>query len=340
MDIEDVRRVAFGGGGVRGVCYLGILAVIDEAWRDRGGLVGWSARLEVCAGTSIGCLFALMLTLELPLSGIAVLLVSNGTIRRSMLPNPTVAALHAYGMDDGAGLRAMAEALLAQRCFSPNITLRELRRCTSKRLVCTACNVVDMRAEYLDANTAPDMRVADAVAASMRVPVVYAPFIDRGRGLVLTDGGGADNFPMGRLADGAAPGEVLGFRTRPSPPARPADIAGGGHWIARAVMCPLAALEQLQLDSLTPAMQLRVVTIDTGTVTGMEFFAGPGVYHTLWAAGASGMSAAIDVPRGPALLMVSAWVVVSMAARRTLKQTRALARAIQRTRLSRHPRPS
>ncbi len=336
MEINQVRRVAFGGGGVRGMCYAGLLAAVDDT--VDGGLERWAARLEVCAGTSIGCLFALLLVLELPLDALDTLRERDGTVKRRLLPNPSVSALHSYGVDDGHGLRDMAIELLARRCFAPSITLANLRRSTGgKRLVCTACNVVDMCPEYLDADTAPDMLVADAIAASMRVPVVYAPFVDHARGLVLTDGGGADNFPMSQLmGPGVRPEQVVGFRTRPEPPApdlRDADMVRGHHWLARAVMCPLAALEAAQLERLQPEFQDRVVTVATGTITGMEFYTGPGVYHALWGLGAWRMFERVAGGRGLALLVVAAAVAGRVAGDRWAQQTAALARAIRRVRL-------
>lgn len=338
MDLSRVTRVALGGGGVRGVCYAGVLAAVNDTYADRGGLEVWAAQLEVCAGTSIGAVFALLLALELPLSALDALLERDGTVRRRLLPNPSVSALHAFGVDDGHGLRDMACGLLARRCFAPNITLGNLRRSTGgKLLVCTACNVVDMRAEYLDANTAPDMLVCDAVAASMRVPVVFAPFVDQARGLVLTDGGGADNFPMSRVVGADVdPEQVLGLRTRPEPPVpdlRDADMVRGTHWLARAVMCPLAALEAAQLERLDPRFQERVVTVASGTVTGMEFYAGAPIYHALWFLGARTMFDRIAPERGQLLTAVAAAVAGTVAGSWWAGRTAALCRAMHRVRL-------
>jgi predicted acylesterase/phospholipase RssA len=337
MDLGAVTHVVLGGGGLRGFCYLGALTALADSLQTGGdSLDAFTRRLEVCAGTSIGCMFALVLVLGLPVSSLNVLRRSDGAVARDVLPRPSAASLAQGALDTGASLRLMVARLLSEANFTDRITMGELRRRTGKRLVCTVCNVLTMRAEYLDADTAPWMLVVDAVAASMRVPMVYTAHADAEHQMVLTDGGGVDNFPLAAAAE--VPTErVLGMRSWPNtePVVFDPHAVHGRTYLARALMSPLVALESVQFAAHPAALQARVVTFGTEGVSGAEFYAGPEVCRALWWTGLWTMYQAIDPARGAVLNVVVSALAVHLTARRGALVERALARTMRQARLPR-----
>ena len=332
--LDRVTHLVFGGGGIRGYCYFGCIAALRDVLdlTYAGGYAAWSERLEFAAGTSIGALFALFAVLELEPGCLRALLRPDGTLSHDLLPRPSTQAMSMLAIDDGRTLCRMAARLLAERNFADSITMRGLRRCTGKLLRCTVFNALSMQAEYLDADTAPDMRVVDAVAASMRVPLVYAAHVDHARRAVYTDGGGVDNFALDALPAGLAADRVLGLRTRPGSETLDfQDAAQNGRLcLARALLGPLAALDAALFNRQPAALRARVVTIDTGAVTGIELQADAAVCAALWTAGSVEAYRAIHPARGAAVRVVTLLLRAAVEARFAVARHRALARAVRR----------
>lgn len=331
LDLEGVTHVVWGGGGVRGFCYFGALSALEDV-RGAAGYLRWCEGIRFCAGTSIGALFALLIVLELSPRSLKGLLRPDGTLTRDLLPRPSPQSLSMLAMDDGAALVSTVSGLLTQRNFSDNITMSGLRRCTGKLLRCTVYNVLTMGAEYLDADTAGTMRVVDAVAASMRIPLVYAQHVDHDRRAILTDGGGVDNFPLAALPPDLNPKQVLGMRTTHS--AEPLDfeqaLNSGRLCTARALMGPLTALDDALFERQPEAVRNRVLTFETGGVTGIELHAPASICSSLWMVGAKGMYRAISPARGEIMQAIIMLLRTYVEARRTAVRTRALTQALRR----------
>lgn len=319
----DVTHVVLSGGGVRGFCYVGALVALGNVLAADGSSYGeFCRRLQMCAGTSIGCLFALLLSLELPPEAVDGIRAPDGTVSPDFLPRPGSASVSELGIDRGAGLVRMAELLLSRRHFGADVTLGELRRFTGKRLVCCATDVLRMEAVLLDADTAPDMRVVDAVAASMRVPLVYAPHVDVAGRRVLADGCLVNNFPLAALPAGLAAERVLGLRTEAAshtaPVAFDAALSHPRLYLSRATMCPLLALDRALLAMQPAEVRRRVVTFPTGSVVGVEFDADAAVCRALWWSGALGVyRAAGRAQLGWALLALGVVLRACVASRAT-----------------------
>jgi len=329
IELAGVTHVVLSGGGIRGLCYLGMLKAIEDALRARGSSYAhFVDGLEVCVGTSIGALVALLLALELPVAALHFVQRPDGTVASDMLPEMCGDVFRQRALDDGESLVHMAQTLLRQRHFSTSITLKELHRCTGKRLVCVATDVGRLVAVYLDANTAPTMAVADAVAASMRVPLLYAPHEVGDR--VLADGCLMDNFPLSACA-GVDPARVLALRTRPCE-RRTATRASARMYVCRCIMCPQVALEAAQLGLQSEQMRARVVTAPTGAVLGPEFDADRGTCAALWWSGVYTIYRRVDPVRGTAVMAVVhlLWGVVGLMT--ILRERRCVEHAVRRMR--------
>lgn len=120
-----------------------------------------------------------------------------------------------------------------------NVTFQELREAGGKPLKIVATNVTDKCVEVFSYERTPDVPIADAVAASICLPIVFRPWrfwCKRGAGVradeaprEFLDGGITSNLPVWTL-DGERAGAdhlaTIAFSIRPENP------AGGGqqHW--------------------------------------------------------------------------------------------------------------
>lgn len=108
----------------------------------------------------------------------------------------------------------------------------------------------------LSSKFTPDVLVADAIRASMSIPLMFKYFEIQGRKLV--DGGTTNNFNV----DGLNKGEnVLGVRVKGShnPKVRP-NLSNPGQYIGQVIDCMMEANEREHIEDATYAKILNIQT--------------------------------------------------------------------------------
>ena len=95
--------------------------------------------------------------------------------------------LHNFGCEDGSGIRDMVQRILELGGLSPNSTLGDLKRLLRVDVAFVCTNLCTGRAFLLDAESAPRMRVCDAVYASCCVPLLFTP-VQLDKTTLLVDG--------------------------------------------------------------------------------------------------------------------------------------------------------
>jgi len=189
--IYDIQYLVLSGGGVKGYAYAGALTALDQAFfRRRKNLY---QQLKGTAGSSIGALFALFVVLGLR---------NQQLLKEVMLTNIMELAQHMnienlvtmYGLCLPTYFQKNVFALLERWTGLGNITFRDLYEMTQKTYVCCVTNINTNQAEYHSHETTPHYRVFESVAASMCIPLLFAPCIINGQCYV--DGGMNDNCPF------------------------------------------------------------------------------------------------------------------------------------------------
>lgn len=153
-----------------------------------------------------------------------------------------------------------------------------------------------------------EQRVADAVRASISIPIYFEPVTvrdgDTGEETTLVDGGVLSNFPVEIFdrTDGAEPRwPTLGAKVMPDLPAGAAQVFPA---VALAPLPPVRLLEQVVATAIVgndqtyleqPCVARRAIRVDTSAVGIVEFDVGP---VTREAVVASGTRAAEEFLRG------------------------------------------
>ncbi|WP_298436170.1 patatin-like phospholipase family protein [Geobacter sp.] len=189
------RNLVFEGGGVKGVAYLGALAVL----REKGVLDG----ITRVGGTSAGAITALLVGMGYgpdqieaevrSLDFTKFLDDSFGIVR------DTDRLLHDFGWYKGDAFREWAGRMIGQRTGNSESTFGEVAGMKGAKgfrdLYFIGTNLSTGFAEVFSAEHTPRMCVADAVRISMSIPLFFAA--KRGvRGDVYVDGGVLDNYPV------------------------------------------------------------------------------------------------------------------------------------------------
>jgi len=180
----------FQGGGVKGIALVGALQVAESSGISFKGVGGASAGAIVAAFYAAGY------------TATEMRLILEGVDFDSLLDRASLARL-ALAKRLGLYRGKLFQDWIHQHLNKKGV--RFLKDCP-KQLRIVATNLTERTLIVLDAESHPDLEVAEAIRMSMSIPFVFEP-VQLGRNLIV-DGGVLSNFPLS-LFDG---NETLGFR--------------------------------------------------------------------------------------------------------------------------------
>ncbi|KAJ3170014.1 hypothetical protein HDU87_000480 [Geranomyces variabilis] len=120
------------------------------------------------AGAIVGALYAVGLSPKTILN--ALLSLDRGKVFRF---DNADSFLEDFGLDDGKYFMAHMADIYLRNNTDPRITFRDVYKRYKKRLIVTGTNTSAHKPEYFSMDTAPDMRVLDAVRISMSIPLLF-----------------------------------------------------------------------------------------------------------------------------------------------------------------------
>jgi NTE family protein len=228
-DSIQYENLIFEGAGIRGLAYCGALMEME----DRGML----QQIERVGGTSSGAITAAFLAVGYTPQEIFDIISSTNFAKFNDGGGFFIGGLlrlkRRMGYYKGQSFVKWMEKMIAVKTQDPHITFQTLHQwsLTDKRyktLVVTATCMNHQQPEYFSYLTYPNMRIVDAVRASMAVPLYYEPLVidDLGKVMdvrsyedrhhVLLDGGFLSNFPIWAFDDSTLydchSDQTIGFR--------------------------------------------------------------------------------------------------------------------------------
>lgn len=261
MITEDIHYFVFGGGGVRGITFAG---VIDE-WQQLTNY-DFKTHLKGAAGTSIGALYAAGLVSGLsPKQMLAMASITNLIDLVAM--DLTNLWTH-WGFDTGTNLVQWIDRHLGDR----KKTFQQLYDETQKTLCIAVSNLNESRCEYISHETYPNMPVAEGVAMSMALPPVFAPRTWQNKTYV--DGGLMDNYPI-QLFPAK---HTIGFRVTWG---LISSLNGFEKYFSRLTYCALSAAGRVKFNMLSDEYKEHSIVIDAGDVSTINWRLGKNVASNL-----------------------------------------------------------
>ena len=195
------KRLVFCGGGTRCLVFLQTLV----EFHARGMLVDANEYW----GTSAGALLAaLMALLDGDPHKVKDLMFQTEYSRfRDIDVTNVLAITTTWGMDDGKSLvRTIEELFETAVAGSKDTCMRDL-----PGLHIVVADLTIHETVVVNSVSYPDLRVVDAIRASMSLPLFFRPYIHRPSGHFWVDGAVRANFPWDLLPSDDARREALGF---------------------------------------------------------------------------------------------------------------------------------
>lgn len=183
------RAVSLSAGGVRIIGHLGVLArLFDE---------GLLTDVRAWYGTSGGAICAFFCAVGVSAAWIRSCLRFMETAAMAEISEEAIANfMLTWGVNSGSSYMQLLERFVdTWEAGASSWTFADLaRERPGIHLGLGALNVSQQRYELLSVETAPSMRIMDAVRASTSIPLFFTPYVDS-NGDIYCDGGIIEQFP-------------------------------------------------------------------------------------------------------------------------------------------------
>ena len=187
------ENCVFEGGSSKGIVYVGALRALREK-KILGGIKRFS-------GTSAGALVAALLALDFSVEEVYVAMKTLLGAIQDLGDGVSLVELFRLYTSLGANHSNPIEEVLKEvigKRYDPEITLKEAYAITRKYLVIVTCNVNRECPVYLHASAFPNVKIVDALLASISIPILFVPrkYDFLGDEDYYDDGGTVDNYPI------------------------------------------------------------------------------------------------------------------------------------------------
>ncbi len=224
---QTFKNLAFEGGGVKGVAYAGALEVLGQK--------GILENIENVAGTSAGAITACLVSLRYSPDDISKT-IKNMNLGSFDDKEGLLKKLHYYGLHPGDTFLTWIKEQIAnsKHDFDENATFRDLKNAGCRNLHVFSSDIYMHDVKEFSFETTPDVVVAEAVRASMSIPLYFNAWKFSNNNPddhLYVDGGMLYNYPITAFDVGGKPNmETLGLRLEDTQKARTSADFGYGHW--------------------------------------------------------------------------------------------------------------
>jgi len=183
----DYENLVFEGGGVCSFAYCGAISELEK--------MGILSKIKRFAGSSIGALFAGLLAANFTAREIweVQTIINFSDLSNKYDISNAFNLFKNLGVNSSSSIRKQINAILSTR-ISQDETLSGLFKKTGKELVLVSCCLNTEKSVYFHHATHGNVKVIDAIIASMSIPVFFRPL--QLEECFFVDGAIVDNYPI------------------------------------------------------------------------------------------------------------------------------------------------
>ena len=184
------ENLVFKGGGVLGMAYAGALEVLEQE--------NILANIKRIAGTSAGAITALALCIGYDYKDMKLLMQSTD-FKKFQDETNYLKITHDYGLYKGNFLLTWIKEIIRVKNIDAELTFKDLHEMDTYELKVFATNINTTNFQEFSFNKTPDVKIAEAVRASMSIPFFFNAWqFPNGEfnKHIFIDGGVLNNYPI------------------------------------------------------------------------------------------------------------------------------------------------
>lgn len=185
-----ITNLVLEGGGVKGIAYVGALEVLDD--------LSMLDKIENVAGTSAGAITACLIALRYSAGDIKKIVFDLDFNSFEDHKNPLRIATK-YGLYAGDAFLEWISNLIAKKDLDSKATFSDFEKAGCRNLKVFATDLYTKNLQEFSAQETPDTIVAEAVRASMSIPLFFKSWKfsnNLPNDHIYVDGGVLLNFPI------------------------------------------------------------------------------------------------------------------------------------------------
>ena len=162
---SSLESLCLGGGGARGLCYIGLIKYLEDSGRYNevkkivGSSIGGVFGVLIAQRRSVDTILRDAMTNSVPAVGLSVNVLSN-----------LYYLLTKYGIME----KSVLEGLISTVC-GETVTFAEFHAKWGVEVTIVGTNISKRRIEYFNHQLTPDMRVSTALRITTAVPIIFPP---------------------------------------------------------------------------------------------------------------------------------------------------------------------
>lgn len=222
----NYKNLAFEGGGVKGVAYVGALQTLE----DQGIL----ENIEQVAGISAGAITSCLVSLRYSPADISHT-IKNMDLGSFDDREGVLKKMRDYGLHPGATFLAWIKKQVAasKHGFDENATFEDFQKADCRGLKVFASDIFAHSVKEFSFDKTPKVIVAEAVRASMSIPLYFNAWKfsnNNPDNHLYVDGGMVYNYPINAFDENGPNTETLGLRLENINGVQKVHEFGYGHW--------------------------------------------------------------------------------------------------------------
>jgi len=184
---NDITCLCFSGGGVKGICFIGVLEKLIEHKKIKLN------KIDMYVGTSAGSIISFFLILGFTIEEMKEFIM---TFNFSKLNEEIdcINLIEKFGINNGEKIKLLFIKFLELKLNVQDITFKELFNETQKKILIIGTNLTKNQEELFSVDTTPNMSVITAIRISISIPVIFTPVMYNNS--LYVDGALVNNFPI------------------------------------------------------------------------------------------------------------------------------------------------
>lgn len=175
--VSKISHVIFSGGGIKGICYLGVLRYLY--------IENMVNSIKNVSGSSIGAYFAMILALKVPIETIEeelknLLKEINDNHVLDITKEKFGKIFNKFGFHSINFMMQPVISFLKNKYNIDDITFLEFVKKTGVNFYVSTTNINTGQNQIFSVESSPDVSVITAVSASMSVPFLFEPILING----------------------------------------------------------------------------------------------------------------------------------------------------------------
>lgn len=191
------KYLILSGGGVKVVSIVGAIKALEAR--------GLLTNLKDVSGVSAGAWLAFMVSAGLSIQTLESLVLGfEFSHIRNLNPEALMSFPETLGLDDGTNLIKFLESIFRVAIkISPTVTFAEFNALNLSKIKfrCWATDLKEFTTCEFSLEETPNVRIIDALRASMALPLYFTPVIHPSSGNLLSDGGIQGSLPIHALTE-------------------------------------------------------------------------------------------------------------------------------------------